>query len=387
MTGLSHFDPMIDRRGTSSSKWEKYAGSDVLPFWVADMDFAAPEAVVEAIRRRVAHPVFGYEQRSDGLVEAVRRWLAERHGWQVPAEQLMFCPPSTIVGMIGLVTRLVEPGAAVACHVPGYGPLFRLVEDNGRRLVRCPLIERGGRFHLDADDLGRRLTDDVRMLILCNPHNPTGRVFSGAELGAVAELAEERGLYVVSDEVHADLVMPGHRHIPFGRVGGERTVTVISPNKAFNTAGLPQSTFIIPDRRVRATFAAFLDTMQLNHDSTFGAVAAEAAYRDGAAWLDALLEYLDGNHRLLRSFLAARLPTIRVAPAEGTYLAWLDFRETGLGEEELMRRLVERGGVGLYPGTAFGPEGEGFFRMNLACPRETLQRGLEGIARALSVPL
>jgi cystathionine beta-lyase len=309
--------------------------------------------------------------------------MAVRHGWDIPAEWLMFCPPSTIVGMIGLVTRLTGPAAGIACHTPGYSPLFRLVEDNGRRLVRCPLVERQGHFHLDADDLRQRLDGDVRMLLLCNPHNPTGRVFTGAELRAVAELATEHDLVVVSDEVHCDLVMPGHRHLPFGQFGGERSVTVISPNKTFNTAGMPQSTFIIPDPKMRAVFAGFLDTMQLNHESTFGAVAADAAYRHGGEWLDALIPYLDGNHRLVRTFLEQNLPAVRVPPAEGTYLVWLDCRRTGLSEEVLMKRLVEIGGVGLYPGTAFGAEGRGFLRMNVACPREVLARGLDGIARAL----
>jgi cystathionine beta-lyase len=383
---MSVFDRSIERRGTASYKWdgaEALFGRDVLPFWVADMDFPAPESVLAAVRRRARHPVFGYEAKGGAIAESVRHWIAVRHGWDVPSEWLMFCPPSTIVGMIGLVTRLVEPAASVACHAPGYSPLFRLVEDNGRRLLRCPLVERRGRFHLDADDLRQRLHDDVRMLLLCNPHNPTGRVFTETELRAVSEVASEKGLVVVSDEVHCDLVMPGHRHIPFGQLGGERTVTVVSPNKTFNTAGMPQSTFIIPDPAVRAIFAGFLDTMQLNHESTFGAVAADAAYRHGADWLDALIPYLDGNHRLLRVFLEEHLPSVRVSPAEGTYLAWLDCRATGLAEDELMRRLVETGGVGLYPGTAFGEEGRGFLRMNIACPRELLRRGLEGLARAL----
>lgn len=383
---MSAFDRVIERRGSGSYKWDGAAalfGRDVLPFWVADMDFAAPEPVLEAVRRRPEHPVFGYEAKSGALVESVCRWMAARHGWEIPPEWLMFCPPSTIVGMVGLVTRLTRPAAGIACHTPGYSPLFRLVEDNDRRLVRCPLVQRHGGFHLDVDDLRRRLEGDVRMLLLCNPHNPTGRVFTEAELRAVAGLAAEHDLIVVSDEVHCDLVMPGHRHIPFGQLGGERTVTVISPNKTFNTAGMPQSTFIVPDPEVRAVFAGFLDTMQLNHESTFGAVAAEAAYRHGAAWLDELISCLDGNHRFVRAFLEENLPTVRVPPAEGTYLAWLDCRATGLAEEELMRRLVETGGVGLYPGTAFGPEGRGFLRMNVACPREILTRGLEGIARAL----
>ena len=383
---MSAFDRTIERRGSSSYKWDGAValfGRDVLPFWVADMDFAAPEPVLEALRRRAEHPVFGYEAKSDAIVQSVRQWMCARHGWEIPAEWLMFCPPSTIVGMAGLVMRLTAATSGIACHTPGYSPLFRLVEDSGRRLVRCPLVERRGKFHLDVDDLRRRLDDDVRLLLLCNPHNPTGRVFTEAELRAVAALAADNDLIVVSDEVHCDLVMPGHRHVPFGRLRGERTVTVISPNKTFNTAGMPQSTFIIPDPELRAVFAGFLDTMQLNHESTFGAVAAEAAYRHGAAWLDELIPYLDANHRLVRAFFEGNLPTVRATPAEGTYLAWLDCRASGLPEEELMKRLLETGRVGLYPGTVFGPEGRGFLRMNVACPREILTRGLEGIVRAL----
>jgi cystathionine beta-lyase len=384
---MSSFDRIIERRGSRSYKWDGAAslfGREVLPFWVADMDFAAPEPVLEAVRRRAEHPVFGYEEKSDVLADSVRGWLAVRHGWEVPREWLMFCPPSTIVGMIGLVTRLTAPSDGIACHTPGYSPLFRLVEDNDRRLVRCSLVERHGRFHLDADALRDRLSGDVRMLLLCNPHNPTGRVFTESELRAVADLASEKDLVVVSDEVHCDLVMPGHRHIPFGQIAGERAVTVISPNKTFNTAGMPQSTFVIPDPAVRTVFAEFLETMQLNHESTFGVVAADAAYRHGAAWLDDLIAYLDENHRLLRTFLEDKLSIVRVQPPEGTYLAWLDCRETGLGEDELMRRLLEIGGTGLYPGSTFGAEGRGFMRMNIACPRATLRRGLEGIVRALA---
>lgn len=384
---MSMFDRLVERRGTDSYKWDDvgalFGHEDILPFWVADMDFAVPEPVLAAVRRRAEHPVFGYESRGDSIRDAVTQWLSSRHDWTVPRDWLMFCPPSAIVGIYGLVTRLCPKGSAVACHTPGYGPLLGLIEDTGRRLVRCPLIERQGRFHLDVDDMRQRLDADVKMLLLCNPHNPTGRVFTQAELDDVAGLAIERDMFVVSDEVHCDLTMPGHRHIPFGKFANTRAATVISPNKTFNTAGLPHTTFVIPDPAMRAVFARFLDTLQLNHDSTFAAAAAAAAYRDCAGWLDELIGYLDGNHRLLAAYLHSNVPTVQPVPAEGTYLAWLDCRQTGFAEDELMRRLVEIGRVGLYPGSTFGREGRGFLRMNIACPRETLQRGLDGIARAL----
>jgi cystathionine beta-lyase len=228
------------------------------------------------------------------------------------------------------------------------------------------------------------LEADTGMVLLCSPHNPTGRVFTDAELSALASLAERRDLLVVSDEVHCDLVMPGHRHLPYGTLGGERSVTVISPNKTFNTAGIPQATLIIPDAGIRKKFQRFLNTLQLNHDATFGAVGMVAGYRHCAGWLDEVVQYVADNHRFAEGFLAAEVPAVRKVAAEATYLAWLDFRKTGLSEPQIMQRLVEIGGVGLYAGTEFGAAGEGFFRMNLACPRATLELGLEGIRKAMA---
>ncbi|MDX1403830.1 MAG: PatB family C-S lyase [Woeseiaceae bacterium] len=383
-----NFDREIERRGTDSFKWDAnerlFGKRDLLPFWVADMDFAAPEAVLEAIRERLEHPVFGYGIRSDTYLDSITDWLAERHGWEVPREWLVFCPPSTIVGMFGLVSILTEPGQTIAAPVPTYGPLLGLIEKNQRRSIRIPLKENNGRFELDVRSAENKLEADTHMFIFCSPHNPTGRVFSRAELEALAALAEDKDLLVVSDEVHCDLVMPGHRHIPYGSIGGERSVSVISPNKAFNTAGIPQATLIIPDAGLRERYRQFLDLMQLNHDSTFGAAAMIGGYTRGKEWLDALIDYLHGNHRLVAEYLREHLPKVRKIEAEATYLAWLDFRATGLDENQLMRRLVDIGGVGLYGASEFGLEGEPFFRMNLGCPRSRIEKGLDGIRRALA---
>jgi cystathionine beta-lyase len=295
----------------------------------------------------------------------------------------MFSPPSSIVGIGGIISVLTERGDSIAAPTPTYGPLLGLVEQNGRKLIRNPLKETDGRYELDIDDLAQKITADTRMVVLCSPHNPVGRVFSRDELDALSELAEEHDLIVVSDEVHCDLVLPGHRHLPFGSIGGERSVTVISPNKTFNTAGIPQSTLIIPDEKIRERYQVFLNTMQLNHDSTFGTEGMIAGYRLCGPWLDKLVVYLAANHEMAETFFQERIPAIRKTHAEATYLSWLDCRQLGLSEDEIMRRLVEIGGVGLYGGTEFGKEGEGFFRMNLACPRELLERGLLGIEKAL----
>ena len=382
------FDREIERRGTDSYKWDAndrlFGRRDLLPFWVADMDFATPEPVLNAIRDRCDHPVFGYGIRSEEYFHSIQDWLRERHQWEVPREWMMFCPPSSIVGMYGVVSLLTQPGQSIAAPVPTYGPLLGLIEKNGRRLIRNPLREENGRFTLDTDDLAAKLEADTNMVVFCNPHNPTGRVFSRAELESVATLAEEKNLLVVSDEVHCDLVLPGYRHIPYGSIGGERSVTVISPNKTFNTAGIPQATLVIPDPELRSRYQDYLDMTQLNHDSTFGAVGMIAGYRQCADWLAELIRYIAANHQFVADFLEANVPTVRKIKAEATYLGWLDFRQTGLSQDDIMDRLVNIGGVGLYGGTEFGLQGEAFFRMNLGCPRSRLEQGLRGIQKALA---
>lgn len=381
------FDTPVERRGSGSFKWDAnkrmFGREDLLPFWVADMDFATPEPILAAIRERLEHPVLGYEERSPAYATAVRRWLARRHGWDVPSEWLMFCPPSSIVGMYGLIVTLTAPGDSIVVPTPTYGPLIDLVRDSGRRLVRCPLAETDGRFRLDAGVLASAVADDTRMILLCSPHNPTGRVFTRDELASLDDLAARRDIVVVCDEVHADLVRPGGQHHPYGSLARARSATVLSPNKAFNTAGLPQATLVMPDDDMRQRFQSFLNTTQLNHDHTFGAAAMIAAYEECEDWLDAALAYIDGNHRLVDEFLREHVPGIRVHAAEATYLAWLDYRQLGLDEDEMIRRLVERGGVALYGGSQFGSEGRGFLRMNVACPRSTLEAGLAGIRRAV----
>jgi cystathionine beta-lyase len=382
------FDREIDRRGTDSYKWDAnerlFGKRDLLPFWVADMDFAAPDAVLDAISDRCNHPVFGYGIRSAEYLQSIQDWLRERHQWDVPTEWFMFCPPSSIVGMYGVVSILTEPGQSIVAPVPTYGPLLGIIEKNDRRLIRNPLREENSRFALDTDDLAAKIEVDTNMVIFCSPHNPTGRVFTRDELESLARLAEDKDLLVVSDEVHCDLVMPGHCHIPYGSIGGERSVTVISPNKTFNTAGIPQATLIIPDAELRAKYQDFLDMTQLNHDSTFGAAAMIAGYRHGAAWLGELIEYLAANHRFVTEFLGKHVPVVKKIEAEATYLAWLDFRETGLDEGAIMQRLVDIGGVGLYGASEFGLDGEPFFRMNLGCPRSRLEQGLKGIQEAFA---
>jgi cystathionine beta-lyase len=384
------FDPgrPIERRGSDSYKWDDnqklFGRADLLPFWVADMDFATPQPILDAISARCEHPVLGYGIRSDEYFSAIQDWFRTRHQWDIPREWMMFCPPSSVVGIHGVISMLTEPAETIAAPVPTYGPLIDLIVKNGRSIIRNPLREDDdGRFHLDVADLESKLEDDTRLVVFCSPNNPVGRVFTRGELESLADLANRRDLVVVSDEVHCDLVMPGYRHIPYGTVGGERSVTVVSPNKTFNTAGIPQATLIIPDPEIRDQYQSYLNKMQLNHDSTFGAEGMMAGYRHCALWLDDVVTYIAGNHLFVAEYLQEHVPGVRKVAAEATYLSWLDFRGTGLAQDEIMDRLVNVGGVGLYSGTDFGEEGAGFFRMNLACPRVLLEQGLEGIRRAM----
>jgi cystathionine beta-lyase len=382
-----NFDKPVERRKTRSYKWDDtkriFGADDLLPFWVADMDFATPDPILEAIRTRCAHPALGYEKRTDEYREAVQLWLRDRHQWSVPTEWLMFCPPSSIVGVHGLITSLTERGSSIVAQSPTYGPLQNLIVKNGRRLIRTVFQEDDGKFSFDADDLSEKIEPDTSMFILCSPHNPVGRVYSEKELKSIAAVAVDRDLIVVSDEVHADLVMPGFRHHPYGSIGGMRSVTVISPNKTFNTAGIPQATLVIPDPEIREVFQEFLDKTQLNHDSTFGTVGMLAGYKQCIDWLNEVIEYISRNHKHVSEFLQENVEGVRAIPAQATYLSWLDCRKTGLEEKVLMQRLIEKGGVALYGGSEFGPEGAGFFRMNVACSRDTLEQGLLGIKKAL----
>lgn len=384
---MNQFDAEVERRGSNSFKWDgnerQFGRTDLLPFWVADMDFATPAPILQSIKDRVQHPVLGYEVRPAEYVDTVMGWIARRHGWSVPRDWLMFCPPSSIVAIYGLIMTQTKPGDGIIVPTPTYGPLLELVEKNGRRLIRCPLRETATRFELDVEGMAALVERDGMMVLLCSPHNPTGRVFDDTELSALSELANERQMIVVSDEVHADLIRPGRRHTPFGSLGVPRSATVFSPNKSFNTAGLPQSSLVIPDAAMRQSMQAFLDMLQINHDHTFGGPAMISAYRECEGWLDDVVRYIDVNHARVAQFFSEQLPSVRVWPAEGTYLAWLDYRALGMDEGTVQRRLVDKGGVGLYPGSLFGEEGLGFLRMNVACPRSVLERGLQQIRRAL----
>jgi len=386
------FDTLPDRRGTASLKWDfggRIVGRDgLLPLWVADMDFAAPPFIAEAISRRAAHGVFGYTLEPESYFEAAREWLRVRHGWDVQREW-MLATPGVVQTISAALLAGSHPGDRIVIQPPVYYPFALRIKANGRQVAENPLVLDGDRYRMDFDGLERELERGARMLVLCSPHNPGGRAWSREELDRVAELCSRHGAVIVSDEIHADLVLPdasARRHVPIASAsaGAARlAITCVSATKTFNLAGLGGSLAIAGDPDLRRRLHDALEAQCGGTANCFAAAAAEAAWRQGSAWVDAMLAYVAGNLTYLCDRLARELPGTRVLPLEATYLAWIDLRRLGLSDDEVRRRLLDAG-VWLDEGRKFGRGGEGFQRLNLACPRAVLSRAVDAMVTALA---
>ncbi|BCB27804.1 aminotransferase [Sulfurimicrobium lacus] len=383
------FDRAIDRNGTASVKHDGCAGyfgtPDVLPMWVADMDFAAPEAVTRALAARAAHPVYGYTFYPDDLYEALSAWLQKRHGWQVERDWVIMAP-GVVPSLHAAVLAFAAPGEAVVVQPPVYFPFFSAVTDTGRKLVLNPLRLENGRYAIDFEQLERCAADGARLLLLCSPHNPVGRVWTPDELRETLHIARRHGMTVLSDEIHADLVYPGERHTALATLAqaGDTLVTAVAPSKTFNIPGLGLSCLIVPDPAQRTALRKVFATLALGHSNPFSIAAFEAAYRDGEAWLDALLVYLRDSRDFVAAYLAEHLPGIRLIQPEGTYLLWLDCRELGMNDAELKEFFVSTARVGMNPGTVFGAGGSGFMRLNIGAPRRVVAEALVRIRAAIA---
>ena len=384
------FDQALDRRGTASLKCDfcelEHGLADVIPMWVADMDLPSPAPVVEAIRKRAEHPAYGYTLFPESFWRAVVEWLKTRHGWEVRREWLSWSP-GVVPALNFCVRAFAPPGGKVAIQTPVYHPFYAAVEGNGRRLVRNPLKAAGDGWAMDLEGLEAAIDPKTRVLLLCSPHNPVGRVWTREELERLGEVCVRRELIVVSDEIHSDLVFGGRRHVPTATLSpalAERTITLLAPSKTFNIAGLSTSVVVATNPDLLKAFEAEVRSAGLNGGNVFGIVALEAAYRHGADWLDQLLPYLEGNMAFAAEFFRARVPGVRFRAPEGTYLALLDCRALGLPQAALDEFFLKKARVLFDRGTIFGPELEGFERMNLACPRPVLREALERIARAVA---
>lgn len=386
----SIFDKVVDRNQTYSIKWDAldkvFGREDILPMWVADMDFLPPKAVLDALKERIDHGIFGYTFVPMSVTEAIQDWMKQRHDCEFKKSSILFSE-GVVPSISTAIRAFTEKGDKVLIHSPVYTPFFNMVKKNDRMLVTSNLLIENGRYELDFADLEAKLQDDVKLFILCNPHNPGGRVWTKDELEKIGDLCVKYNVLILSDEIHSDLVFKPNVHIPIASIKEEFkkiTATFIAPSKTFNLAGLQASAALIPNKELKAKFKAVQDQQGFFTLNTFAIAGMEAAYLNGAEWLEQLLAYLDENMNITTNFIAEHLPALKPMKADATYLLWIDCRGLGLSDEEIQKQLLEKGKLGLEPGTKYGEGGEGFVRMNLACPRETLNDGLQRLKKAFS---
>jgi len=380
------FDSVISRIGTSSLKYDErlnfFGTSDVLPLWVADMDFAVPAAVRDALMARAAHPVYGYTVYPESLYEALMVWLEGRHAWRVERDWIVMCP-GVVPSLHAAIIALSKPDENVIVQPPVYAPFLAAPKSVGCRLLLNPLKFEDGRYRFDLEHFERCAIEGARLLMLCSPHNPVGRVWQPDELQALLEICRRYDVSVVTDEIHADLIYPGRHHTPLAKLGDGtvKIITAIAPSKTFNIPGLGCSVLIVPDEKDRRAIAKAFGTLHVGAANPFSIVAFEAAYRGGVEWLDRLLVYLEETCLFVRTYIQQHLPLIKPIAPEGTYLLWLDCRAMNLNDKQLERFFIEAG-VGLSAGTIFGEQGSGFMRMNIGAPRSVIAEALEKIASA-----
>jgi cystathionine beta-lyase len=393
--GNQDFDKEIDRTGTASLKYDKrqsmFGAAGVIPLWVADMDFGAPAAVTRALSRRAAHPVYGYTVFPDSLYESLIDWLRRRHGWEIERDWIMMCP-GVVPSLHAAILTFAQPGEPVIVQPPVYFPFFSAVTSTGRQLVQNPLRLRNGHYEIDYDHL-EQCAQGARLLLLCSPHNPVGRVWSRGELERILRIADKHNLVVFSDEIHADLVYPEARHHMLSRLAkawaGSKAnvITAVAPSKTFNIPGLNLSALVVPDSKHREELAQTFDILHVSASNPFSIAAFEAAYREGEVWLDELLVYLQKTRDFVSEYLEIHLPEIHLIDPEGTYLLWFDCHELmnalGMTDIQLRHFFVHEAGIGMSPGTLFGEEGSGFMRMNIGAPRSIIEAALESIRKAV----
>jgi cysteine-S-conjugate beta-lyase len=383
-----NFDEIIQREGTNSLKYDArerfFKTSNVLPLWVADMDFRTPNFIINAIKNRVGHEIFGYSIKPDSFFESIINWMKHRHNWDIQKEWISFSP-GVVAGLTLAIETFSKPGEEVIVQPPVYFPFFDCVKGTKRKLVENPLKIVNGRYTFDFEDLKSKITENTKLLMLCNPQNPGGMVFTKHELEKLSAICLENKIIVISDEIHSDLIFNGNKHIPFASISEEAAnncVICMAPSKTFNLAGLTTSLVIIPNKNKFARYERTLGVGHLGMGNIFGTVALEAAYNYGDNWLEQLLVYLWDNYLFLEDFFNKNLPKVNVMKPEATYLIWIDFRKYGMKDEELSRFIIENAKVGLNNGDRFGTGGDGWMRINIGCPRSILQEGLERIKKA-----
>lgn len=379
------FDALIPRRGSNSYKWDS-TPEGVLPMWVADMDFRTAPAVVEALQRRVAHGIFGYTKVPPAYYQAVVDWFAKRHGWQIDPEWITYTT-GVVPALSAIIKAFTTPGDRVLVQTPVYNCFFSSIRNNGCQVATNPLVHQGAGYRIDFYGLEQQAADPrVKLLLLCNPHNPVGRVWSRSELSRIGEICLRHKVVVVSDEIHCEIVHPDHRYTPFASLCKEfeqRSITCISPSKAFNLAGLQIANIVAADAQIRAQINGAINANEVCEVNPFGIEALMAAYNHSEPWLGELNRYLCANYDLLKGYFEEHLPQLLVTPLEGTYLVWVDCRALGVPAQKLVEALRDKARLEVCAGTLYGAAGEGFIRINIASPRSVLLEGLNRLRSLL----
>lgn len=385
-----NFDEIIERDGTNCLKYDgksRYFGTpDVLPLWVADMDFRTPNFIINAIKKRLEHEILGYTLKTDGFFNSLANWTNRRFQWPIQKDWISFTP-GVVSALNFSVLSLTEPGDKVIIQTPVYFPFFTAITDHNRQIAVNQLLVDDGNYTMDYEGLEALIDNKTKLLILCNPHNPVGRVWQPNELERLAEICLKKNIIIVSDEIHSDLILPGYKHTPLASLSKEIadiTITLMAPSKTFNMAGLASSAAIISNPELKKRFDKLPNSMHIGSGNLFGLAAFEAAYTHGDIWLGELLNYLNNNVRFIESFLKNNIPAIDLIKPEGTYLAWLNCQKLNMSDKELHQFFIHKAKVGLNSGTDFGPGGEGFMRINFGCPRSLLEEGLTKIKKALA---
>jgi len=390
---IYNFDKIVARENTSCIKYDlrkAYFGrEDVMPLWVADMDFETPDFIREAVLKRAAHPIYGYTFRTDSFSGSIINWMQKRHQWEVKKEWISFSP-GVVPALNMAVLAFTKPGDKVILQPPVYFPFFTAVKNHGREILYNQLVEKNGRYEMDFEDLENKIDDRTKLLLLCHPHNPVGRLWSKQELETLVEICARKNIIIISDEIHSDLMLNNNVHVPLATLSdkaAEISLTCIAPSKTFNLAGLSTSALIIPNENHKKVYEKILDDLHIGMGNLFGITSMESAYNEGEEWLYQLLKYLNKNLEILNNFFTERIPKVKVIQPEATYLVWLDFRELGMHNKDLKEFVIQKAGLGLNDGPTFGPGGDGFQRINIALPTEVLVRALEKLEEAVNLRL
>jgi cystathionine beta-lyase len=385
-----NFDEIIDRHHTDAIKIERckalFGTEDVLPLWVADMDFRTPDFILESIQKRCEHPILGYSKLPKGFIPALTNWIKELHQWEVKREWVGFLP-GIVSGIAFAVETFSEVGDEIIIQPPVYYPFIDVVNKNNRQLICNQLKEVNGKFEMDFEDLEKKITTKTRMFILCNPHNPGGRAWNKETLNRLAEICFKNNIVVISDEIHSDLVLHGKKHIPFASISENAaniSLTYMAPTKTFNMPGLVSSSYIIPNAELRSKFVNYLEKTEQTGGNIFAYVATQAAYENGREWRKQMLEYVQGNIDFVVGFLKQNIPQVKPMIPEATYLIWLDCKDLRMETDDLQSFFVHKAGLGLNKGTIFGAGGEYHLRLNSACPRSILEKAMTQLFKAVN---